>query len=668
MRNVVAASSPRIRYCPISSRGYEKRVRVSASVLSLWSALLFAANVCAADPPSGNLADLSLEELGNIVVTTVSKRAERLSDAAAAVYVITAEDIRRSGVRSLAEALRLAPNLQVAQVSAYGYAISARGFNNSAANKLLVLIDGRSVYNPLFSGVFWDVQNPMLEDIERIEVVSGPGGTLWGTNAVNGVINVITRSSKNTQGTLLAGGGGTRDSGVVLRYGGAAEADGYYRVYGTYFDRDNSKTESGEAKDDARYMSQGGFRTDWNRGADQLMVQGNVYGGAEGQPVPGSVVITGVSVPLGAISLSGGNLNGRWEHLLDDGSSFSLQAYYDRNDRTVPPIFTEKLDIVDLQFQHSIKPIGIHSAIWGAEYRRSSDRVVNGVLIAILPATVHQQWTSLFAQDEIMLRDDLRLTVGARLERNDYTGNEFLPTVRIAWKVAPEHLLWAAATRTVRAPSRLDRDTFYPGSPPFLLAGGPDFQSEIANVYEVGYRGQIAESLSYSVTVFHSDYDRLHTQEIAPSRTFLFFGNGMEGKSTGVEMWGTYQASRAWRLSAGFSGLRERLTLKPGSHDTSNALEQQGRDPAQSWMMRSSMDLPYQTELDLGVRHVSALATPTVPAYTAVDLRYGWRPNRNLELSITGQNLFGNGHAEFSDALTRSVVERNVFFKAVFKF
>jgi iron complex outermembrane recepter protein len=516
--------------------------------------------------------------------------------------------------------------------------------------------------------VFWDVQNLLLEDVERIEVISGPGGTLWGTNAVNGVINVITRSAKSTQGTLIAGGGGNRDSEVAARYGGAFGDDGNYRVYGTYFDRDNSKTENGNAKDDARYMSQGGFRTDWNRGADQLMVEGNVYGGAEGQPLPGSISISGVSIALGPISLSGGNLNGRWERQLDDGSSLALQAYYDRTDRTVPPTFSEKLDIVDLQFQHSIKPIGMHSAIWGAEYRRSSDRVVNGVLIAFLPANVHQQWTSLFAQDEITLREDLRLTVGARLERNDYTGNEFLPTVRIAWKVAPEHLLWAAATRTVRAPARLDRDTFYPGTPPFLLAGGPDFQSEIANVYEVGYRGQIASNLSYSVTVFHSDYDRLRTQEVAPSLTFLFYGNGMEGKSTGVEMWGTYQASAAWRLSAGFSGLREKLTLKPGSLDTSNALQQQGRDPAQSWMLRSSMDLPYQTEVDLGVRHVSALTTPTVPAYTAVDLRYGWRPNRNMELSITAQNLFRNGHAEFSDPLTRSVVDRNVFFKAVLRF
>jgi iron complex outermembrane receptor protein len=275
---------------------------------------------------------------------------------------------------------------------------------------------------------------------------------------------------------------------------------------------------------------------------------------------------------------------------------------------------------------------------------------------------------SLFAQDEMTLRKDLRLTAGVRLEHNDYTGTEILPTLRAAWKIAPEHLLWSAASRTVRAPSRFDRDVFIPASPPFLLAGGPNVRSEVANVYEIGYRGQPTSRTSYSVTAFHSVFHHLRTQEIAPSGTFFVFANEMEGKSNGIEMWGSYQATEHWRLSGGFSGLSERLRLKPGSTDAAGVVAQEGRDPARIWMLRSSLNLPYQSELDATMRHVSALANPTVPAYTVVDVRLGWKPRRNLELSITGQNLFSGGHAEFTDPATRTQLGRGVFFKVVSRF
>jgi iron complex outermembrane receptor protein len=286
----------------------------------------------------------------------------------------------------------------------------------------------------------------------------------------------------------------------------------------------------------------------------------------------------------------------------------------------------------------------------------------------LLPEKLEQTWSSIFAQDEMRLRDDLRLTLGARLERNDYTGNEFLPSLRLAWKVAPEHLLWAAASRTVRAPSRLDRDVFVPASPPFLLAGGSDVRSEVAKVYELGYRGQPTQRISYSVTAFHTIYDHLRTQEIAPSGTFLVFGSEMEGKSTGLEMWGSYQATTNWRLSAGFNTLRERLRLKAGSTDTAGSVAQAGRDPAHSWMLRSSLNLPHQTEIDATVRHVAALSDPTVPSYTAVDVRLGWNPRSDLELSLAGHNLFGSEHAEFGDPATRTEVGRSVFFKVVTRF
>jgi iron complex outermembrane receptor protein len=616
---------------------------------------------------AADLANLGLEDLMNIEITSVSKRPERISEAAAAVYVITQEDIRRSGVTSLPEALRLAPNLQVAQASASGYAISARGFNSSSANKLLVLIDGRSVYTPLFSGVFWDVQDVMLEDIERIEVISGPGGTLWGTNAVNGVINITTQSAKNTQGGLVAAGVGSRENDGALRYGDTVGADGHYRVYGKYFDRNHTFTGDGTTKDDAWHKGQAGFRADWDRPGDQFMVQGNAYRGREGQPLPGTIA-TGANFALGTISLSGANLTTRWGHALEGGSNVSLQAYYDRTERTVPPTFSETLDIIDVQFQHSLRLAGIHTVVWGGDYRYSRDRLVNSTFFAFLPASLDQRWSSLFIQDETTLQESLRLTLGARTERNDYSGNEFLPNARLAWKFASDHLLWTAASRTVRAPSRFDHDPFVPGNPPFLLAGGPDVRSEIAKVYEVGYRGKPAPEISYSVTAFHAVYDHLRTQEIAPSGTFFIFANGMEGTTNGVEMWGNYLASRAWRLSAGFRGLRERLQLRPGSNDTAGVVAQQGRDPAHSWMLRSSLDLPYQSEFDVTVRHVSALSNPSVPAYTTGDIRYGWKPRQDLELSVTGQNLFGGRHSEFTSPSTRSEFGPSVFFKILSRF
>jgi iron complex outermembrane recepter protein len=625
-------------------------------------ALAAAAGCCAAAaaelPTTRELADLSLEQLANLEVTSVSKKAERLSDAPASIFVITADDIRRSGVTSLPEALRLAPNLQVAQVSSSNYNIQARGINNNSANKLLVLIDGRSVYTPLFSGVFWDVQDVMLEDVERIEVISGPGGTLWGVNAVNGVINVITKSANATQGGLLSAGAGNRGSDGALRYGAPLGADGHIRVYAKYFDRDHGSNARGIAINDGWSKAQAGFRADWNRANDQVMVQGNAYRGTVGQPLPGSIV-TNDPFALAPIPISGVNLTGRWAHQLDGGSEVALQAYFDRTERTIPPVFAEKLDIVDVQLQHSMQWTAAYSLVWGGEYRYGMDRVTNSDVFAFLPAHLDQKWSSLFAQGEAKLRDDLELTLGARLERNDYTGVEFLPGVRLGWKIAADHLLWSAISRTVRAPSRLDRDAFVPGKPPFLLDGGPDSRSEVAKVYEVGYRGQPFGKISYSVTAFHAQYDHLHTQEIAPSRTSLVFANGMEARTTGVEMWGAWQAASWWRLAAGFTGQRERLQRKPGSNDTVS-VGSAGRDPAHTWLVRSSMNLPANAEIDVTVRGVAALANPNVSSYSTLDLRLGWRPRPDLELSLSARNLADGGHGEFTSAQYRIEIGRSI--------
>jgi iron complex outermembrane receptor protein len=617
--------------------------------------------------PESELAKLDLKALMNLEITSVSRRSEPLSGAAASIFVITGDEIHRSGATNLPEALRLAPNLDVVEVNAGGYTVSARGLINSAANKLLVLIDGRSVYTPLFSGVFWDVQDVLLEDVERIEVISGPGGTLWGVNAVNGVINIITRSAKDTHGGLLAAGAGTRDEIGALRYGDEVGGDGDYRVYAKYSDVRNTKTADGTIKDDGERKGLAGFRGDWERGTDQFMLLANVYKGSHGQPPPGTISITNVKLALGEISLSGLNLTTSWKRPLGDHSAITVQGYFDQTERVVPPTFAERLNIFDLQFLHSGRLAGIHNYAWGAEYRYGMDRVTNSTYVAFLPARLNQKWMALFGQDEITLPKRLRLTLGARSERNDYTGTEFLPSVRLAWNVAADHMLWTAASRTVRAPSRLDRDTFAPGQPPFLLTGGPNVVSEIANVYEVGYRGQPASSLTVSVTAFHSLYDRLRTQEIAASRTSIFFANGMKGVTSGLELWASYQANPRWVLSGGFDGLREHLELKAGSNDSAS-LQQQGRDPKQNWRMRSSLDLPRHGEFDVIARRVSERANPAVPAYSAVDFRYGWKPRPGVELSLTGQNLLGRSHGEFTDITTRTQIGRGVFVQVVSRF
>jgi iron complex outermembrane receptor protein len=624
----------------------------------------------AANRDLASLGELSLEELSNITITSVSKRAERLSDAASSVFVITGDDIRRSGATSLPEALRLAPNLQVARAEGNGWAISARGFNSGSADKLLVLIDGRSVYSPLFSGVFWEVQDLVLQDVERIEVISGPGGTLWGVNAVNGVINVITRAAADTQGTLVAAGGGKREQQAALRQGGTIGSDGRWRIYAKESHRSHTETADGQAIDDAMHLAQAGFRADWSMPLDKISLHGDAYSGRRGQPLPGTITITGVDFALEDIRTSGANLVGRWERQLGSDASVSGQVTYDHVERNNPPTFFDRVDIVDVQLQHAWTPTGGHSVVWGGQYRYAKDRVAsNTPFFAFLPARLDQAWASAFAQDEISLGATLRLTIGARLEHNDYSGSDFLPSLRLAWKPEQDQLLWTAVSRTARAPSRLDHDIFVPAQPPFLLAGGPNIQSEIANVYEVGYRGRLADGASFAATVYRADYDRLRTQELAASKTSLFYGNGMRGSVQGVEMWGSYQALQTWRLHAGYNRLWQNLGYRPGSTGTAAALAAtEGSNPSQQWTLRSSLDLPGQTELDLTARHVAELTQPLVPSYSTVDLRMSWRPRPDLELSVIGQNLVGPAHGEFTPLTTRTSFGRAVFVEVVSRF
>ena len=613
---------------------------------------------------SGSFADLTLEQLANIEVTSVSKHAERLTDAPASIYVISNEDIRRAGVRTLAEALRLAPNLQVARRSSSAYAISARGFNNAIGNKLLVLIDGRTVYTPLFSGVFWDQQNVMLEDIERIEVISGPGATLWGANAVNGVINVITRTAKDTQGTLASIGVGNRDQGAAVRYGGRLGDSGNFRIYGMRSDLENTTRADGVSVPDGWQTGQAGFRTDWRSGKDGFTVQGDAY---SGQSEHGGFV---GAFEIRPIEVHGANLLARWTRRLAGGSDIRLQAYYDKTNRDDPLFYRPQSEILDIDFHHAI-PAGNHRVLWGGGYRQGRDHVEPGsVFTSFVPVSSRLDWYNVFVQDEIRLSEKLELIAGIKLERNDYTGWERLPSLRLAWKPTQAQLLWGAASRAVRSPSRLDRDVRFPASPIvipplapfFLLHGGTEFQSEVATVYEIGYRAQPASSFTYSVTAFRHNWNRVRgatTGVFAVTPTVL--DNSIEGMVQGMEGWATLQPTRAWRLSAGFLTLHEKLTANPGNN------AELANDADQQWMLRSSHNVSDKHELDLLMRHVSSLPFQGVPAYTAVDARWGWRVTSNLEVSLIFQNLLDREHAEFGALPGRSEFGRSACLKLLWR-
>jgi iron complex outermembrane recepter protein len=605
-----------------------------------------AARAAAADPKA--LADLSLEELGNVTVTSVSGHVERVGDAAASIYVISADDIRRSGATTLPEALRLAPNLQVARVDAGQYAISARGFNNAIGNKLLVLIDGRTVYAPFFSGVLWDQQDVMLQDVDRIEVISGPGGTLWGTNAVNGVINVVTRSAAQTSGALLLGAAGNHEAGAAFRYGATLGDAAHVRVFAKRTLQHDTDTVTGEGQAGEWDRTLVGARADWAGATDAFMLQANTTRGGSGdRGALGSTV-------LQPLTISESNVLGQWTRQLSGSADLRVLAYYDHSDRDDPVLYRPREDVLDIEFQNGIR-FETQRVLWGAGYRRSRDDLRPGLFFGFIPEQATTHWGDVFVQDEVKLRDDMTVTLGARLENNSFTGNEWLPSARWAWKAAPEQLLWAAASRAVRAPARLDRDIVLPPKPPFIIAGGPGFVSEVADVYELGYRGQATRDVSVSVTGYYDAWNRLRSGQTPPNAQVQ---NMIYGHTSGLEAWATWTVSSQWRLFAGVTTLHKDLQLRAGSTDPSGP-KNLGDDPADQWSLRSAFNLPHRQELDVMLRRVAALPFPAIPAYTAVDLRYGWHVTSELEASLVLRNSLDPGHAEFNGTLGNSEIKRS---------
>ena len=616
-------------------------------------------SVAKADPPAetaSELKKLSLEELFTLEITSVSKKPESTSETAAAIRVVTDEDIQRAGALSIPEALRFIPGVEVARVDSRQYAITARGFNGTVANKLLVLIDGRSVYTPLFSGVFWDAQDTFLEDIEQVEVIRGPGATVWGTNAVNGVINVISKPSSSTQGFLVTGGAGNIERGFGgVRYGGKLGARAHFRLYGKYFDRGPSLRPNGDDAGDDVEMPQGGFRTDWQPSAsDAITFQGDIYAASEEQPTSEDTELTG------------GNILARWTRNISAASDLQVSAYYDRTKRIVPSTFEDRLDTYDVAMRHRIALGSRHDVVWGVGYRQFFQDIRNSLALAFLPDELQRREYSGFIQDQIALVEDrLRWTVGAKLEHNDYTGMEYQPSVRLAWTPNLKHTVWAAATRAVRTPSRIDRDLYIPGAGIYLLAGGPDFESEVLHALELGLKAQQSDRLTGSIATFYNFYDKLRSLETGAYPILL--ANGVQGESYGAEVSANYQA-RGWcRLNAGYTFLKLDLEAEPGSSDTSQ-VKQEGDSPRHQWYLRSSMSLPDNVELDFGVRSVGELPNQQVPAYVAFDGRLAWQASSAVELAVVGRDLFDRQHAEFGTPSSRREIGRSVYGKVTCRF
>jgi iron complex outermembrane recepter protein len=602
------------------------------------------------------LVDLSFEELSQIEVTSVSKRSEPLARSPAAVYVISSDDIRRSGATNLAEALRLAPNLEVARVDAQSYVISPHGLNSvNASNKLLVLIDGRSIYTPFFSSVFWDQQDVMLADIDRIEVISGPGGALWGSNAMNGVINVITKAAASTQGVIVDAELGNRLRQGAMRWGGKLGETGHYRVYAQGGNEAQTRLTGGDGAHDDWRTTQAGFRADTAALGSTFTVQGDMYENI-------------LDTPGGR--RSGGNVLGRWDRRFADGSTLSVQAYYDQQQRADLAASgsggsSEHLDTFDIEAEHNFAVGRVQQIVWGIGQRGWRDEFINTANpFVLVPQSQALRLTNVFAQDTIALRDDLKLTLGTKFEYSSFSGWAFMPSVRMGWQANARDFVWGAISRAVRPPSRLERDLTAPG----IVNTSPSFQSEKLVAYEAGWRSQLSPQASMSVSLFYNDYSDLRTTSPNPVTVLpITFGNGLEGHTYGVDTWGSWSPTPWWRINPGVGLLRKDFHLKPGEGDIAGVQTVLGHDPAHQVFLRSYMDLPHDTELYIGLRQVAALPDVDVPAYFEADVRLGWRVSPALELALVGQNLVHAHHAEAAGTPIHEI-PRSVFVSALWRF
>lgn len=641
-----------------------------------------------------DLMNMSLQQLADMDVTSVSKREEKASQAAAALYVITQEDIRRSGLQSIPELLRMVPGLQVAQSGSGNWAVTSRGFNSQFANKLLVMIDGRTVYTPVFSGVFWDVQNVMLEDIDRIEIIRGPGATLWGANAVNGVINIITKNAKDSQGKLITAAAGTQERDAeAARYGGHV-GDLYYRTYGQYFDYNQLHTMNGNGAGDPWDNAQGGFRMDWDgTGKDTGTLQGDAYQGRESatrtMPTTSTFSPSLSQTVFDNDNVSGMNVLGRWKHQFNQDSDITLQAYYDDTVRQLFEFPGENTSFhtqtADFDFQHDWVANKYNNITWGIGYRRITSITGNDFYVSFSPENYYENLYSSFFQDKIsLIQDKLFLTAGSKFEHNDFSGFEYEPSIRLSWLPSEKQTVWASVSRAVHTPNQSNQNLSLAlqavaHAPTEIVAeqGSLAATSENLYAYEIGYRVMPREDLSFDATAFYNYYSDLASlSNGTPVAKFdpvmgnylyvpLVVGNLNNGETHGVELASTWEATKHIKFNGSYSIYESHLDITGSSLVTKN-----GTAPNQQFNLRSYVDLPHDVQWDTMLYHVDQLPAVPAPAYTRLDMRFGYSPIKGLDLSLIGQNLLKSEHEEYTGFVYEPVEEvgRSVLAKATFRF
>lgn len=599
----------------------------------------------AVTPNTQDLRRLSLQELMQVEVTVVTRQPEPLGTAAAAVSVITREDIRRSGVTTIADALALAGGVQVARFNNGSWAVSARGFNGSTPNKLLVMVDFRNEFTPLFTGVFWNLVDYVLDDVERIEVIRGPGASLWGANAVNGVVNIITRHTRDTRGTLVTAGSGPEDPAVLeLRHGGGSDRTGY-RVYGKFGQRDAQRFSTGGSSGDTRRRGQAGIRFDADRGTNTWLLKADVFHSRDDFIDRRDGEWTEIT------------LQGRLSLQFSNKSRLQLQSYYRREYRNVERQLTHHLDTVDIDAQHSLRVGGRHGFIWGGGYRVNHDQTYGSAVIHFDPPARTYPLLSAFAQDELtVFPDRVFVTAGLKVEHNAFSGTDWQPNLRARWLLPRQQVLWSAVARAVRRPTRLDDDIVVTApSGPVLIQGSNDFESEAMTGWELGYRASPASRLSFEAITFLQRYGNLRSQE-APftGQVPLTIANTLDGRSRGMELAVNTVPLDRWRIRASYSLQDTDIKKNPGSRDVTGGVSE-ANDPRHLATLRTGVDLAANIQMDGWLRHVSSLPNPAVPAYTELNARIGWRPTRALELALVGQDLLHDQHPESGNPLPRRI-------------
>lgn len=598
-----------------------------------------------------DIKKLSLEQLMSIDVYSVSRRLEPYQRAPSAIYVLTANEIRRSRVTSVPEALRLVPGVQVARVDANKWAVSIRGFNSRTSNKLLVVVDGRSIYDPLFSGVLWESRDLLIDDIERIEVIRGPGGTLWGANAVNGIINIVTKHTRDTQGSLAILRAGTEERAMgVYRYGWEPNKDQNARVYAKAFERDTGYSPGSDAHDGIS-SSQAGFRWDWALNSrDDLRISADYYDvTADQRDSP----IATQNVPH-----QGGNLTTRWKRSLADGGTLRAAFNYDHFNLDNTQL-GELRDTYEFELQHGFNPMPKHQFNWGVDYRLTSDDLTDGSVLKINPHRRDAVTTGIFVQDTLGLFDEqLNITLGTKFEHNAYTGTEWQPNLRIAWSPDARRTAWASAARAVRVPSRLETDLVFGG-----IELGKGFDAERLAAYELGYREQYAQDIWYDVSLFYNEYSHLLSIE----QNFVF-DNRLHGFTYGAELTGRWKPATNMSLNASYSWLEMELRTRSGSVDVTSAPRIEGSSPRHQLVLRGAIDLQTNIELDATLRFVDKLTALDVPSYGELDLGVGWTPQSNLEMSLVGQNLLHSHHQEQLTSAGPVEIQRGAYLKTSWRF